>query len=71
MMKIAENRIRPASVTKEPVDVCSFHFAGLDARAVCKLCDELEIELLAIIISFEISKFGATELDAAHSLWLL
>jgi len=49
MIKIAENKIRPARVTKEPAEACSFRFAGLDARAVCELTDEVEIELLAIL----------------------
>jgi hypothetical protein len=48
-MKIAENKIRPIRVMKEPVDACSFQFAELNARAVCELCDEVEIELLAML----------------------
>ena len=48
-MKIAENKIRPARVMKEPAEARSFRFAGLDARAVCEFTDAVEIELLAIL----------------------
>jgi hypothetical protein len=48
MMKIAENKIRPVSVMKEPTDARSFQSVVFNALAVCDLCDEVEIELLAI-----------------------
>ena len=48
MMKMAENRIRPARVMREPADVRSFDFVVFNTRAVCEFCDEVEIELLAI-----------------------
>lgn len=49
MMKIAENKIRPATVTMGLADAFSFQFAELNVRALCEPCDEAEIELLAII----------------------
>ena len=48
MMKIPENKIRPVSVMKEPTDARSFQSVVFNALAVCDLCDEVEIELLAI-----------------------
>jgi len=48
MMKIAENKIRPATVTMGLADAFSFQFAELNARALCEPCDVAEIELLAI-----------------------
>jgi hypothetical protein len=48
MMKMAENKIRPVSVMKEPTDVRSFQSVVFNTLAVCDLCDEVEIELLAI-----------------------
>jgi hypothetical protein len=58
-MKIAENKTRPASAIKEPADVCSFQFDEVNALTVCELGVAVEIELLAIITSFEIREIDA------------
>jgi hypothetical protein len=48
-MNIAENKSRPPSVTIGRADARSFQFGELNARAVCELCDDVEIELVATV----------------------
>ena len=45
---MTENRIRPASVTNELADACSFDLMTLTILAPCEVCDEVETELLAM-----------------------
>ena len=65
MMKMAENKIRPVSVMKEPTDARSSQSVVFNALAVCDLCDEVEIELLAILDLRGIFELNYSELDAA------
>jgi hypothetical protein len=74
MMKIPENKIRPVSVMKEPTDARSFQSVVFNALAVCDLCDEVEIELLAIpdLLWDFWSELHSIPEEMLHSyLWLL
>jgi len=74
MMKIAENKIRPVSVMKEPTEARSFQSVVFNALAVCDLCVEVEIELLAIsdLLWDFWSELHSIPKEMLHSyLWLL